>query len=529
MSLISRLALKLESAERQSRAVNLQSKLYSQMAAKAVPPGLHCLSMRLTIMGAPPPPATSSSSLLIRDKRELPQSIHFSEVSGESATARDGDSDEARQAQLLPVSSNRSSEDDGAMRQMTNAQGQHQREDRGGRSTGSADEKESEATQTYLEQLRLNEAGRKSIISSRSSNGDGASGRRGGRREGSNLNLLRRRSALDSGGSKIHNRALLHYALFSDNVLAVAVVVNSTAQNLIQPWRHVFHVVTDKMNYAAVRAWFTLNPPPRGLTLDVRCLDDYPWINASYIPVLKQIESESMKAFYFRSPLGEGALPDKDDISNVKYRNPKYLSILNHLRFYLPQIFPELDKILFLDDDVVVQRDLSPLWEIPIPRGKVQLAVETCGEVFHRFHTYLNFSNPLLAHGHFDPQGCGWAFGMNVFDLKAWRAGNYTEIYHTWQRLNENRTLWKLGTLPPGLLTFYNATQPLDKSWQVLGLGSTGNVSIEAIEKAAVIHFNGHAKPWLDLAIVKYQRYWAKYVPYDNELLQACFITRPYG
>lgn len=44
---------------------------------------------------------------------------------------------------------------------------------------------------------------------------------------------------------------------------------------------------------------------------------------------------------------------------------------MNHLRMYLPEVFPELDRIIFLDDDVVVQKDLTGLWELEM-RGKVR-------------------------------------------------------------------------------------------------------------------------------------------------------------
>src|SRR5579883_81422 len=47
---------------------------------------------------------------------------------------------------------------------------------------------------------------------------------------------------------------------------------------------------------------------------------------------------------------------------------------------------------------------------------------------------YLNFSNPLIAKN-FDPHACGWAYGMNMFDLSEWRKQNITEVYHTWQKL----------------------------------------------------------------------------------------------
>lgn len=85
--------------------------------------------------------------------------------------------------------------------------------------------------------------------------------------------------------------------------------------------------------------------------VQIKCLDEYEWITPAYVPVLRQIELEGMKRFYFRSAVADGEAADRDDYTNLKYRNPKYLSILNHLRFYLPQIFPHLDKVLFLDDD----------------------------------------------------------------------------------------------------------------------------------------------------------------------------------
>jgi lipopolysaccharide biosynthesis glycosyltransferase len=94
-------------------------------------------------------------------------------------------------------------------------------------------------------------------------------------------------------------------------------------------------------------------------------------------------------------------------------------------------VYPKLDKILFLDDDVVVQKDLTPLWDVDLG-GNVNGAVETCGSSFHRFDKYLNFSNSLISEI-FDANACGWAYGMNVFDLKQWRKHDITGIYHTWQ------------------------------------------------------------------------------------------------
>ena len=51
--------------------------------------------------------------------------------------------------------------------------------------------------------------------------------------------------------------------------------------------------------------------------------------------------------------------------------------VLIMFALHVKQLFPNLDKVVFLDDDVVIQRDLSPLWEIDL-EGKVNGAVETC-------------------------------------------------------------------------------------------------------------------------------------------------------
>lgn len=311
---------------------------------------------------------------------------------------------------------------------------------------------------------------------------------------------------------KLRDNNLYHFCVFSDNILAVSVVVNSTTKNSINPERIVFHLVTDEVNYLPMKAWFAMNNY-KGATVEVQKVEDLNWLNASYVPVLKQLQDAETQSFYF-SANGQGATP-------IKFRNPKYLSMLNHLRFYIPEIYPDLEKVVFLDDDVVVQRDLSDLFTIEL-NGNVMGAVETCMETFHRFHKYLNYSHPLIR-AHFDPDACGWAFGMNVLDLREWRKKNVTGIYHYWQERNSDHTLWKLGTLPPGLLAFYGLVQSLDPKWHVLGLGYT-NVDPRAIKEGAVLHYNGNLKPWLKIGMEKYKGMWDKYVDYSHPLLQQCLV-----
>ncbi|KAL6541222.1 Hexosyltransferase gaut11 [Orobanche hederae] len=308
---------------------------------------------------------------------------------------------------------------------------------------------------------------------------------------------------------------LYHFCIFSDNLLGVSVVVNSTVSSAEHPQQLVFHVVTNGVNYGAMQAWFFTNDF-KGAAIEVQDIKDLTWLNASYSPAVKQVLDSDLRKYFFGN--------SQDNSVDSKFPNPKYyISILEHLRFYIPELYPQLEKVVFLDDDVVVQKDLTPLFSLDL-HGNVNGAVETCLEAFHRYYKYLNFSNPLIS-TKFDPQACGWAFGMNVFDLVTWRRQNVTAKYHYWMEQNTEKLLWKLGTLPPGLLAFYGLTEPLDRRWHVLGLGYDLNIDSRLIESAAVVHYNGNMKPWLKLSIGRYRPLWEQYVNRTHGHLQDCATT----
>lgn len=322
---------------------------------------------------------------------------------------------------------------------------------------------------------------------------------------------LKQLSEERSNSPRLVDNNLYHFCIFSDNVLATSAVVNSTISNADHPQQLVFHVVTDRVSYRPMVTWFLIFDC-KGCTVNVRNIEEFTWLNASYSPLVRQLLDKETRAYYFGSDQNEEA----------KFRNLKFVSLLNHLRFYLPEIHPSLEKVVFLDDDVVVQKDLTPLFSLDL-HGNVNGAVETCLEGFHRFYKYLNFSDPRVG-TKFDPQACGWAFGMNIFDLIAWKKANVTSRYHHWQEENADRMLWKTGTLPAGLLSFYGLVEPLDRRWHVLGLGYDLEIDDRLIDSAAVIHFNGNMKPWLKLAIGRYRHLWTRYVNFAHPYLKDCIM-----
>ncbi|GBG68650.1 GT8-family glycosyltransferase [Chara braunii] len=237
---------------------------------------------------------------------------------------------------------------------------------------------------------------------------------------------------IDPSPEVLEDNSRCHYALFSDNVLAASVVVKSLVHNAKDPSRHVIHLVTDAMNKPAMIAWFRRHPPHPAV-IDIKAVEDFSdWLTPDHCPVLRFLqESKTLINYYSKLQGSTTNGGNEEDEKGIKHRNPKYLSMLNHLRFYLPEVYPKLKRVVFLDEDIVVQKDLAPLWDVDL-EGNVNGAVFTCRGKFHRLGHYLNFSHPDIKR-EFEEDACGWAYGMNVFDLDRWREQNLTEVYHKWQ------------------------------------------------------------------------------------------------
>ncbi|KAL0332128.1 UNVERIFIED_CONTAM: putative galacturonosyltransferase 14 [Sesamum calycinum] len=293
-----------------------------------------------------------------------------------------------------------------------------------------------------------------------------------------------------------------HFVLSTDNILAAAVVVTSAVQSSVDPAKIVFHVITDKKTYAGMHSWFALNPVPPAI-VEVKGVHQFDWLTRENVPVLEAVENHNGIRNYYHGNHIAGA--------NLSDTTPR--TFASNYRLGVQSISHCLIIFVYISQ-----------------RGKVNGAVETCkGEdewvMSKRFRNYFNFSHPLIAKN-LDPDECAWAYGMNIFDLRAWRKTNIRDTYHAWlkENLKSNLTLWKLGTLPPALIAFKGHVHPIDPLWHMLGLGYQNKTNIESLEKAAVIHYNGQSKPWLEIGFEHLRPFWTKYVNYSSDFIRNCHI-----
>ncbi|KAG5403839.1 hypothetical protein IGI04_009958 [Brassica rapa subsp. trilocularis] len=129
-----------------------------------------------------------------------------------------------------------------------------------------------------------------------------------------------------------------------------------------------------------MQAWFSLHPLSPAI-IEVKALHHFDWLSKGKVPVLEAMEKDQRVRSQFRSGSSVIAASKSENpvvvAAKLQAPSPKYNSLVNHIRNHLPELFPSLNKVVFLDDDIVIQTDLLPLWDIDMD-GKFNGAVETC-------------------------------------------------------------------------------------------------------------------------------------------------------
>ncbi|CAN6468417.1 unnamed protein product [Victoria cruziana] len=320
------------------------------------------------------------------------------------------------------------------------------------------------------------------------------------------------KSHMDHVGSSVvgHSYAadVHHYVIFSKNILASSVVINSTVTNGKEDGKMVFHLLTDNENYFAMKQWFEDNNYKLA-TIYVENMDSYKLKYTATGPsnMLHPSASEEFRVT-IRSSGRASMVPGRTE----------YLSMFSQAYFYVPEIFHNLKRIIVLDDDVVVQKDLSPLWSLDL-EGKVIGAPKFCRVRLAHLRGYLNTEG-------FNHDGCVWMSGLSVIDLEKWRELHLFHKYQEWIKNKNGVPLFRAGALSASLEILNDLIYSLDDSWVLSGLGHQYGIDTNTISKAAVLHYNGNMKPWLELGIPQYKWYWTQFLKKDDHYMDDCNVNR---
>jgi len=241
------------------------------------------------------------------------------------------------------------------------------------------------------------------------------------------------------------------------------------------------------------------------------------------------------------------SLTEEEKKKVLKEDKDKLAKLTAFSRLRLGSILPMEHKVIVMDSDMVVQGDISELFELDLGNHTVGMSsdchtrTKTTSIFPPYFSTMFDTSNekmqnittscspihtPYLAHSHsaleikhlkLDPTSCTFSPSLMVVDLDKWfREGHEKALLSLMAFLFRNKEVYKLTvsrvmyTLPL-LLQFHNNFLDLDPAWNVRNLGYTRNPHYSGayIEKAKLLHWNGRLKPWATWS--QLQQIWDQY------------------
>lgn len=169
-----------------------------------------------------------------------------------------------------------------------------------------------------------------------------------------------------------------------------------------------------------------------------------------------------------------------------------HISSAAYARYFIPQFVAE-ERVLYLDSDLVVNRDLQPLFAIPM-EGKLVAAVGDAG-------------------------GYGFNSGVLLIDNLAWKERQLQEIF-----IKETDRI--MGLVQSGQMEDFNGDQtvlnhvlaqdwlPLDKIYNLqvghdlVAFYSGWNGHFELDQEPLIIHYTTFRKPWNSEVSYRYRQLW---------------------
>lgn len=205
----------------------------------------------------------------------------------------------------------------------------------------------------------------------------------------------------------------------------------------------------------------------------------------------------SDKVHIFIKPLKLDSIKDVGNFS-VKY----HVTRADLFKFFMPDIFPELDKILYIDVDTVIQKDLLEIYN-------VNLGDKYIGAVYKCSPKYS--WKKILGHW-YTRKKYNYNCGVILYNLKKWREDNITKELIKAKNKDKIRKLMtqtafndvlsgdKVYHLPP----YYNyLTQWNNEMFKIYDFKKLYrpylrkiNSADELYKRAVIIHYADSHKPW---------------------------------
>lgn len=171
-----------------------------------------------------------------------------------------------------------------------------------------------------------------------------------------------------------------------------------------------------------------------------------------------------------------------------------FSSLTIYFRLFIPELFPQYDKVIYLDADIVVPGDLSRLYREPLGRKLIGAVADYSIQKIAPFMQYIDDYVGVDHRNYVNS-------GVLLMNCRRLREEKLSARFLHWVRR------YGLETVAPDQdflnVLCWGSIQYLDPSWNAMP--SDG---ICQLDNPQIIHFNLASKPWLNESVPYDELFW---------------------
>ena len=169
-----------------------------------------------------------------------------------------------------------------------------------------------------------------------------------------------------------------------------------------------------------------------------------------------------------------------------------YYSCSTYYRLFIPELYPELSKALYLDCDLVLQEDVAQLYDLPLGDNLVGAVPDGIVGAVEEFKLYVqNRLDMIRAEDYFNA-------GVLLMNLDAMRRWNFADRFLELL----SRVTFKVGQDQDYLnVLCQGRVRYVGNEWNAMPTGV-------GVRKPKLIHYNMDAKPWRRDGVKYEKEFW---------------------
>lgn len=182
-----------------------------------------------------------------------------------------------------------------------------------------------------------------------------------------------------------------------------------------------------------------------------------------------------------------------------------HIPVESYYRFKLFSLFPELEKVIYLDSDIVVLGDIGEIFKIDIDdycAGMVKDAVNNMGEIIP------NVNRKLLR----PPYSDYYNAGLMLINLKKCREENIEQKLFEWAEGNTEKLTWADQDVINVVLS--HKIKAIPEKYNVQLSYRNTNVKLSELDDVKMVHYCGPQKPWNFRGLFLSEHFWENFYPF---------------